>query len=305
MAEENKTGPRDPAAQTFLSPAKINLFLRVLGKRPDGYHEIRSLIQPVSLFDELTIELLEGDSVGGPIKVTTDSTEAPGGAGNLAHKAAAEFIKAAGVKKRISIHINKKIPVGAGLGGGSSNAATVLMALNDLLGAGLSEARLMELASELGSDVPFFILGGAAIAEGRGEVLRRVEVPPYSYLLVNPGFTVPTAWVYNNLSLTKTGEDNILSYSDESFRDIVNLKDSLANDLETVTVEHYPEISALKDALVKNGASVSLMSGSGPTVFGLFTTQDVAKEAYGSLKRVLGPGMKLFLVHGLSAQGGS
>jgi 4-diphosphocytidyl-2-C-methyl-D-erythritol kinase len=304
MAEENKTATRDPAAQTFLSPAKINLFLRVLGRRPDGYHEIRSLIQPVSLFDELSIEVLDGDSTRGSIEVTTDSTEAPGGAGNLAHRAAAELVKAAGVKKNIRIHIKKKIPVGAGLGGGSSDAATVLMALNDLLKAGLSERGLMELAAALGSDVPFFILKGAAIAEGRGELLRRVEVPPYSYVLVNPGFAVQTAWVYNNLSLTKTGEDNNLSYSDESFRDIVKLKDSLANDLETVTVEHYPEILALKDVLVKNGASVSLMSGSGPTVFGLFTSDVAAKEAYVSLKGGLGPGTKLFLVHGLSAQGG-
>lgn len=299
MTEENKIGSNRHSGTTFLSPAKINLFLRVLSKRADGYHEIRSLMQPVSLYDELTIEAREGDS----LSVTTDSVDAPGGPQNLAYRAAESLLGTLGVRKSVYIHIKKNIPVGAGLGGGSSNAATVLMALNDMLVADLNEERLMELGAKLGSDVPFFILNGPAIAEGRGEVLRRVDIPQYAYVLINPGFAVSTAWVYNNLSLTKRGEDNILSYSEGSLNDINKLKDALVNDLEEVTLERYPEIATLKKSLTGLGACGALMSGSGPTVFGLFASSNEAKRAFGALVSSRKAGLRHFLVHGISSHG--
>lgn len=278
-----------------LSPAKVNLFLKVLGKRHDGYHEILSLMQPVSLYDEVEVSVSEGCG----IEVVTDSPEAPGGRENLAYRAAALFLERAGSCKRVSIIIKKRIPVGAGLGGGSSNAASVIMALDGLLETGFSDRELMDMGSRLGSDVPFFFLKGPALARGRGEVLERATLPELYYVLINPGFNVPTAWVYSSLRLTKKSENNILLYSCEVFADRGKLKDALANDLEAVTVERYPEISALKESLAEAGASGALMSGSGPTVFGVFHSREDAMRAYGALEPKVAPPARIFFAEGL------
>lgn len=279
-----------------LSPAKVNLFLKVLGNRPDGYHEILSLMQPVSLYDEIEVSVSEG----GGIKVATDSPEAPGGSENLAYRAAALFLERAGSVKRVSISIKKRIPVGAGLGGGSSNAASVIMALDGLLGTGFSGQELMDMGSRLGSDVPFFFLRGPALARGRGEVLERALLPELYYVLVNPGFHVPTAWVYSSLRLTKKAQNNILLYSCEVFADRERLKDALTNDLEAVTIGMYPEISALKESLVEAGASGALMSGSGPTVFGVFHSREDAMRAYGTLEPRVALPSRIFFAEGLA-----
>lgn len=278
-----------------LSPAKVNLFLRVLGKRPDGYHDILSLMQPVSLYDELDISVSDGAG----IEVVTDSAEAPGGSDNLAFKAAGLFLEKAGIRKRVSIGIRKRIPVGAGLGGGSSDAASVIMALNEMLGTGFPEGELMEMGSALGSDVPFFFLKGPALARGRGEVLERAALLPLYFILINPGFHVPTAWVYSSLRLTKNTENNILLYSCEAVVDRGKLQDALTNDLEAVTIGRYPEISALKDSLVEAGASGALMSGSGPTVFGVFHSREDAMRALRTLEPRVVPPARIFFAEGL------
>jgi len=295
MDNGQKNTPRGRESLRFLSPAKVNLFLKVLSKRPDGYHEILSLMQPVSLYDEVVMDVEEGDG----ITVSTDHAGVPGGKDNLAYRAAELLLKEAGLKRKVSIFIEKKIPVGAGLGGGSSDAATVLMGLNSSLGSPVDEKRLMEIGASIGSDVPFFILKSPALATGRGEVLKRVKLPSYSYVLVNPGFHVSTAWAYNNLDLTKKAEDNIFMYSEETLDPERNIKDFLHNDLEAVTAGRYSEISAIKGALVEAGALGALMSGSGPTVFGIFSESQRGQEAFQRLKGALDKCFSVFLAHGL------
>lgn len=279
----------------FPSPAKVNLILRVIKKREDGFHDIFSVMQPVSLFDHISIEVKEGDS----ISVSSDRTDLPADSSNLAYRAARLFFDLTGIKKGAAIHIQKNIPVGGGLGGGSSNAATVLTGLNGLTGAGLSEKELMDESSKLGSDVPFFILKGAAVATGRGEVLKKITLPRFNYVLVNPGLHVSTAWVYNNLDLTKKVEDNILSYSEAGLWEGERIKRLLVNDLEPVTAKRYPVISELKRELDGLGALGALMSGSGPTVFGVFPDRDSALSAFKSLKGSLDKRFPVFLAEGL------
>lgn len=282
-------------ALKVLSPAKVNLFLRVLGKRPDGYHDIYSLMQPVSLFDEIDIEAGDGEG----ISISSDNPALPLGAENLAHRAASAFLKKLGKTKSVSIRIKKRIPVGAGLGGGSSNAASVLMGLNELTGAGFDEASLMELGSVLGSDVPFFILKSGALAKGRGTELKRVKLPEFGYILVNPGYHVSTAWVYGNLGLTKKLENNKLTYSAESFGDGLEAGGLLYNDLESVTLKEHPDLAEYKSILVENGALGALMSGSGPTVFGVYKDGESAQKAYADVKARLDERVSVFAVKGL------
>lgn len=277
------------------SPAKVNLFLRVLKKRDDGYHDILTLMQPLTLHDEISIEVGSGDGVS----VSCDSADVPDGSGNLACIAAEYLLKSADIRKEIRIRIKKHIPVAAGLGGGSSNAATVLMGLNAALKAGLSEAELLSIGGRLGSDVPFFMLGGPALARGRGTVLERIRLPRYRYVLINPGFKVSTSWAYNNLDLTKGSENNILPYSVSDFSDMESLKEYLVNDLETVTLRKHPEISSLKKTLMENGAAFALMSGSGPTVFGIFRGAEAAQSACKALKKGLDAAMSVFLTEGI------
>ncbi len=283
------------SSRTFLSPAKVNLILRVLRKRVDGYHDILSVMQKVSVYDEISINFENGDGV----EVTCNRAEVPVDSSNLAFKAALAFLERAGTRKFVKIDIKKNIPVAAGLGGGSSNAATVLSGLNSLLETGFNEEELMGIAATLGSDAPFFILKGPALATGRGEVLERVKLPEFHYVLINPGFPVSTAWVYNNLDLTKTPEDNILFYSEEAFAAYGKLKEFLVNDLEAVTIRRFPEIRRIKEMLLDNGALTALMSGSGPTVFGIFPDARGADRAFGNLKKRLDIKASIFRAEGL------
>lgn len=293
--DRNRKNSIQESRRIFHSPAKVNLFLRILFKRADNYHELLSVMQPISLYDEIAVCVSEGDS----IKVTCGHCEVPDGRDNLAYRAAEFVLGRMGLKRAVSIDINKKIPVGAGLGGGSSDAATTLMALNEMLDASIPQAELMEMGAKLGSDVPFFILKGPALAKGRGEVLKPVKLPKFNYILINPGFHVSTAWVYNNLDLTKKAEDNNLSYSEKDFAEYGNIKEYLANDLESVTAARFPEISEIKSLLMENGALGALMSGSGPTVFGVFPDEHSAGLAYENLRRSLKKNYSLFKVQGL------
>jgi 4-diphosphocytidyl-2-C-methyl-D-erythritol kinase len=293
-----------------LCPAKVNLCLHVLSKRDDGFHEILSLMQPISLYDELTVTL-ESDGREG-INICTNSPDIPSGSDNIVHKAARLFMDECSVKAGISadispsilINIVKNIPVSAGLGGGSSDAAGVLMALNKLFEAKLSEDELMGMASELGSDVPFFMLNSSAIARGRGEELEKVELPSYGYVLVNPPLGVSAKWAYENLDLTNRAEDNTLTYLVEALRDPMEAHSLLLNDLETAVFREYPEVQDIKSKLAEiageSGLGV-LMSGSGPTVFALFEDHASAFESYELLKNEFDEdkGFRVILARGL------
>ena len=255
------------------APAKINLCLHVLGRRSDGYHEVRMVMQQVSLCDRVRISVSEGDGV----TVRCPGLALPGGADNIAGHAAKRILDAAKVRVSVCIDIEKNIPVAAGLGGGSSNAAAVLKALNGMLALGFDEAALARIGLSVGADVPFFIRGGTALAEGIGERLSDFDIRPAAgFLLVNPGFPVSTAWVYRNLVLTSKGDEANLARFVGCYSGLLRL---LHNDLESVTLEHFPVLKDIKNRLLKAGADGALMSGSGPTVFGLFRDREAARRA--------------------------
>ena len=279
----------------ILCPAKVNLFLKVMEKRGDGYHEIRSLMQPVELFDDVILTVSKGDG----ITLECDVDSIPSGEENLAWKAAALFLKETGIKRAVSIILKKRIPSGGGLGGGSSDAAGVLTGLNAILRAGLDEERLKAMAAGLGSDVPFFILRGPAFVYGRGEILERVTLPRLYYVLVNPGLHISTAWAYGNLDLTKKTKDNILIVSKGLAGSKEKIAGLLENDLEGAVMGEYPVIAVLKSLLKKAGAKGALMSGSGSTVFGLFFKEREAGEAITRLKGKLPVGCEVFLAAGI------
>ncbi|HKK00694.1 MAG TPA: 4-(cytidine 5'-diphospho)-2-C-methyl-D-erythritol kinase [Desulfuromonadales bacterium] len=259
--------------RTVLAPAKINLCLHVLGKRPDGYHDLAMLMQRISLYDRLEISL--GAEPG--IRVSCAGVALPPGDENIAAKAARRMLELAASQDGVEIVIDKRIPVAAGLGGGSSDAAAVLLALNEMLGLNLSRQRLQVEGARLGADVPFFVFGADAWATGIGDVLTAVPpLPRLWYVLVNPQLAVSTAWVYQNLRLTTKGVDVKLPRLLGTGEGLVRL---LHNDLETVTIGRHPELAELKARLMSLGATGALMSGSGPTVFGLFADESSARTA--------------------------
>jgi 4-diphosphocytidyl-2-C-methyl-D-erythritol kinase len=254
------------------APAKVNYRLDVLGKRPDGYHDLRMIMQRIDLCDEIEIALVAEPG----IRVRCGREGVPDGPGNIAWRAADALLRLSPVQTGIDISITKRIPVAAGLGGGSSDCATVLMGLNDLLHLGLSDDRLMEIGVGLGADVPFFIYRKTALAEGIGEQLSPVDPIPSAWLvLVNPNIHVSTAWVYQNLQLTSDAGTHILPRFYGTIDDVCAV---LHNDLEPVTIGKFPVIAEIKDLLVADGAHGSLMSGSGPTVFGLFAEEGTARR---------------------------
>ena len=264
----------------ILSPAKINLFLQVTGKRPDGYHELFSLMCCVSLFD--TIFLQFGTQ---KIEIESSHPQIPLDETNLAYQAAALFFKTLGVKDGVKITIDKSIPVAAGLGGGSSNAASVLRGLNHHYDFPFSRDQLMSLGLSLGADVPFLLFQKPALASGIGEKLEAYpELLPNNVIIVHPGFRVSTAEVFQNLNLRLTKckkKFTKLSLMKTGYK----VAQHLCNDLEAVTVSKYPVIKSVKEQLLKQGALGALMSGSGPTVFGLFSDQDQVGKAMQTIGR--------------------
>ena len=277
------------------APAKINLFLRVTGRRPDGYHLLATWMQKVDLCDllELTV-CAEG------IHFRCAGAGVPGDHNNLVYRAADLFLRTTQGRRGlassgVAIHLTKNIPVAAGLGGGSSDAAATLRAMNELFDGGLTPDELAGLGMRLGADVPFFLADSpAALATGIGEVLQ--PVPPlrgYAILLVNPGFPVSTRWVYQTFALTKQDESSNLTSSQECVAGGADLggcggaigpETALVNDLETVTLARYPLIERLKGELLRWGAVRALMSGSGPTVFGLFANREAAEACRAACK---------------------
>jgi len=275
---------------TVKTPAKINLCLVVLGKRPDGYHEVEMLIQMVGLYDEVTVA-----RGGRGITVQCDNSVVPSGEGNIAWKAADSMLKRSGSNAGLVIEIRKSIPVAAGLGGGSSDAAAVLAVSNRLLGTGLSREQLAEVGTGIGMDVPFFFYGPTALAKGRGEVLTTLApLPKFWVLLVNPGFETSTAWVYKNLNLRLTKKVDCNKIARLTVR---NIAENLHNDLETVTASMHPVINRIKEKLLAHGAIGACMSGSGPTVFGIFETEEACRVA---AKNISGEGWKLYPAEALT-----
>jgi len=280
---------------TLQAPAKINLFLKILNRRPDGYHEIESLMQKVGLFD-----ILHLSRQGEGIALSCPGSPVPENRENLAYRAAHIFFSATGIASGVKIVLEKNIPVGAGLGGGSSDAAAVLLGLNRLMGADLERERLMDLGRQLGADVPFFVQDcSGAVATGIGADLRKVKpLRGVWILLVNPGFAVSTRWAYENFPLTSYSNPYILARGRKMtgvFPDAPPaLFEELGNDLEAVTIKRYPEIGDIKKELKKAGAVAALMSGSGPTVFGLFPGKEEARRGFVQFAKEYG--VNVFLV---------
>lgn len=264
---------------TIQAPAKVNLHLKILGARADGMHELVTLMQAVSVGDELRIAL-----GGSRLEFTCND---PGlSRDNLAERAARAWFRAAGLAPRARLHLEKRLPVAAGLGGGSSDAAAALKGLNLLHPeAALSPGELHRLAASLGADVPFFLHGGTALCTETGEKINPwPEFPALHYVLINPGLEVPTAWVYEQWDLAWTNRPNLTKiYRPPSGNS--QLGEILVNDLEDVTLGAFPELGAIKEELRDAGAAGTLMSGSGSTIFGVFSDPDRARRAARRLTR--------------------
>ena len=265
------------------APAKINVYLRIVGRRPDGYHLLDSLMVPISLYDDVHITVAHGEqraaNPGAALVVCCDDPTVPGGETNLAYKAAALVCQEAGLQAQIDIHLRKRIPAGAGLGGGSSNAATVLKSLNVLLALGWTEAHLCQLGARLGADVPFFIPCRPACIGGIGDVVTTVPpLPARSVVLVVPPFGVSTPWAYCRFDeLPSVGP--ALAQPWQCTPGQWPARELLINDLERAVLPAYPPIAALKEALLHLGAEGVLMSGSGSSVFGIFRHRTTAEQA--------------------------
>lgn len=258
--------------RTVYAPAKINLYLEVCGRRPDGYHELGMVMQRVSLCDRLEIAL------GGPpgVRTVCPGLELAAGEENIAARAARALLGRLPRPVGVDIRIDKRIPAAAGLGGGSSDAAAILLALDEMLDLRLGLDALMAEGVRLGADVPFFLFQQSAWAVGIGDRLAPFPLPPVWYVLVNPGFCVSTAWVYQNLGLTSPGAPAKMPGFPRTAGELAFL---LRNDLERVTTPRHPQVAEIKERLLAAGALGSLMSGSGPTVFGLFAEEETARLA--------------------------
>jgi 4-diphosphocytidyl-2-C-methyl-D-erythritol kinase len=263
------------------SPCKVNLILNILGKRPDGFHELETVMQPVPIFDRLSF-----GRAGAGVDLTCNHPELPTDSGNLVFRAAEQFRAAAKTTDGVRIHLEKRIPLAAGLGGGSGNAAITLLGLNRLFGAPLSTKELNHLARTLGSDVPFFLQDKPAIAVGRGEKVKSLE--PFAALrgkalvLIHPGFGVSTAWAYKNLARFPSALNGARGRAENLVRNLsVSLSaaaSDIYNSLEAPVLEKYPLLSMFQESLRENGALVALMSGSGSTTFAIAENASKADE---------------------------
>lgn len=268
----------------MLAPAKVNLYLRITSRRADGYHLLDSVMVPINLCDELEIIVenqTERETDRNPqITVTCDDPTLPTNETNLAYKAAALFCKEAGGFAKITIALRKRIPFGAGLGGGSSDAATVLKSLNQLFSQRFSEQQLCALAVRLGADVPFFIPCYPARVEGIGEILTFVPpLPPRWLVLVVPPFGVSTPWAYRQFDALPDRTETTSTALRQFVHGHWPPATSLVNDLEQAILPTYPEISQIKEHLLSAGAEGALMSGSGSSVFGIFSREERAEHA--------------------------
>ena len=263
---------------------KINLGLDVVRKRDDGYHEVRMVMQNVGIFDRLEFEKCEK----GKIEITTNLSFLPADQDNLIYKAAKLMIDTYGIEEGIKIHLEKHIPVSAGMAGGSSDAAATFVGMNNLFKLGLSTKKLQEIGVKLGADIPYCIMRGTALSEGIGEILTPIKpMVKCPIIIAKPSISISTKYVYENLRA------NELEYHPDIDRMVQEIKDGnlygiaecMGNVLETVSCVKYPVIEDIKNNLKENGALNALMSGSGPTVFALFDDENVAKKAFDELKK--------------------
>jgi 4-diphosphocytidyl-2-C-methyl-D-erythritol kinase len=258
--------------------AKINLGLRILGKRPDGFHELETYFLQVDLADRLFFEKTAQAS----LELTCNRSDLPVDSSNLCRRAYEAFCAAAQRRLGVRLHLEKNIPVGSGLGGGSSDAAITLIALNCLGGLPLSDAELHNLATQLGSDVPFFLAGGLCYGSGRGEIIAPMQqLPNWEILLITPAVVVSTAGAYQNFKISLTNRQKITKLPSSGFVQLQGhqLAEVCQNDLEAVVFRKYPELADLKSRLQQAGAEVASMTGSGSAIFGLFPTRQDAQAA--------------------------
>lgn len=264
---------------------KINLGLDVLGKRENGYHDVRMIMQTVYLYDEVTLEKRQEPG----ITVSTNLIYLPTDETNIAYRAAKILLDEFGERRGVAIHLKKHIPVAAGMAGGSADAAAVLFGMNRMFGWKLSEKELMERGVTLGADVPYCIMRGTALAEGIGEKLTRLPAMPKCHLLIaKPPISVSTKLVYEKLDALAIVDhpdiDGIIEGLKD--RDLIRVAGSMGNVLQNVTETEYPVITQIKEKMIKGGAINAMMSGSGPTVFGLFKERSMAKKTAEQIRQL-------------------
>ena len=274
------------------SPCKVNLLLNILGKRPDGFHELETVMHPVQFCDHLVF------SRGGRgIQLTCSNHSLPTDARNLVHRAAASFLQAAGLNEGVQIQLEKKIPPAAGLGGGSGNAATTLLGLNELFGEPLQLHQLTSLAAALGSDIPFFLQTKPALAIGRGEKIIACEPFPALkgafFLLIHPGFGISTAWAYQNLARFPVALNGRPGRAEKLISvlqtgDLAAASSEFYNSLEAPALEKYPILALFQEFLRANGAAATLMSGSGSTTFAVLQDRALAENFVEKFKQKFG-----------------
>jgi len=264
------------------SPCKVNLLLNILGKRADGFHELETVMHPVNLFDEIEMSR----SAGG-VQLTCTDPSLPTDAGNLVHRAATAFLQKTGIREGVRIHLEKKIPLAAGLGGGSGNAATTLLGLNELFGKPLAPAALDETAATLGSDIPFFLQSKPGLGTGRGEKIQPLDFFPAlagsAMVLIHPGFGISTPWAYQNLARFPAALNGTPGRAQKliarlQMADLRTAGAEFYNSLEAPALDKYPLLSLFQDFLRENGAAATLMSGSGSTTFAITENLSAAEN---------------------------
>jgi 4-diphosphocytidyl-2-C-methyl-D-erythritol kinase len=275
-----------------LSPCKVNLLLNILGRRADGFHELETVLHPIRVFDRLTFA-----RAGQGIQLSCSAPGLPTDARNLVYRAAAAFLETAKVKEGVRVELEKNIPLAAGLGGGSGNAATVLLGLNELFGGPLAPEQLQAIAASLGSDVPFFLQSQPAVATGRGERIEPVKSFPAlrgaAFVLIHPGFGIATAWAYQQLARFphalngRPGRAQKLVTLLQS-ADLRTAGAAFYNSLEAPALEKYPLLALFQEFLRANGAAATLMSGSGSTTFALVPGQAAGEQLIEKFKAKFG-----------------
>jgi 4-diphosphocytidyl-2-C-methyl-D-erythritol kinase len=277
------------------SPCKVNLILNILGRRADGFHALETVMQPVAWHDELSFNRGGPD---GTIMLRCDDPGLPTDSNNLVHRAAARFLQTAGIREGVEIRLQKRIPLAAGLGGGSGNAATTLIGLNELFGSPLTVEQLHPMAAELGSDIPFFLQERPALATGRGEIIESLEPFPAlkgtAVLLIHPGFGIATAWAYRELARFPAALQGTPGRARELVdllqrSDLSSAAPAFYNSLEAPALEKYPLLALYQEFLRAQGALVTLMSGSGSTTFAFCRDLAAAENLADKMQQQFGP----------------
>jgi len=279
---------------TVLSPAKVNLFLKVVSKRPDGYHNIVSIVDIISVFDVIHIEEIPDDV----IIIEDDKDILPKDAANTMYRAAVALKERFKINRGVRVFVEKNIPIGSGLGGPSSNAATVLKELARIWKVKINEAELNDIGRGIGADVPLFLYGNACIMRGIGNKISPVELPSLWYLIIYPNISISTRRVYEGLKIVLTKKQNDIKLV-AKFSGTREVSAILENDLERIGILLCPIIKTIKDRLIESGASGTLMSGSGSSVFGIFENEEGAKQASASLTNM----GKIFIARSVKSGG--